>query len=472
MADEIKGAVAEAVAVVEAELRNADRARVRDLLAAELRRMTGRLDGLAVGLDIAGLSAAALSPELVTTAIEGHVKDVKARLTEQVRLRVLAEARAAEAEQQAGRLEKVKADLCAASLQDSAGARAKIEEMEHQLRNAREDANIAGQECERLQARLAAVEAAAEQAAAVAGRWAAEAKTRGADQLVRALRAEEEAARWEAEAARMSHRANEARVLQGWDWTDGPPAWGEATITVDFAALCPEYDPGPAGTADYVVPQIRLDAFGFKPHRLGVKYHIAAAQRPNGAPLRGWDRPVGPRTSEFFVWIERTDQLPALHIRNAPPSYTPIYALVEAMERRDREAAKAGGSAAKAEAGEADVGGPPPLEPTPSPAPSPAPSTWRLAPSFVERLPEHLRDLRVVTVFRAAESAKAVCRDRNGLFWAVIFGERCGENPAWGDGERQVIEVRRCDAAGDIIPSGDYHAMRYPVALLPVVIPG
>jgi hypothetical protein len=419
MGDEIKGAVAEAVRAVEAEVSAADKARVRDLLAAELRRVTGRLDGLAVSLDIAGLSAAALAPEMMATAIEGHVKDVKARLTEQVRLRVLAEARAAEAaaklaeaeaalHAQGERLEREKAELCAAAARDAEAARL-------QLRNVREDANIAGQECERLQARLAAVEAAAEQAAAVAVR----------------------------------------------------PAWGEGTIEIDFADLCPEYDKGPAATAKHVVPLIRLDAFGFEPQEHPVEYHIAAAMRPDGEPLGGWGRPVGPRTSEFFVWVGRTDRLPALHIRNAPPSYTPIHALVMAMERRDREAAaEAVAEAAAAETAEAAC-----------PARGPSPSYWRLSPALVERLPEHLWSLRVVVHKLRVTSPDDricddyVCQDGDGLYWLIEHGERCGENPAWGEGARQIIHVRRCDAAGGLIPSGDFHATRYPVALLPVVIP-
>lgn len=440
MVDEIKGSVAEAVAAVEADLRNADKARAVNLYAQELRSVDKWMDALVASLDIAGLSSGWLTPQGVADAIGGHVKDVKARLTEQVRLRVLAEARAVEAEKQVDRLERAKVDLCTASLQDTATSRAKIGELEHQLRNAREDANIAGQECERLQARLAAVEAAAEQAAAAAVR----------------------------------------------------PAWGEGTIEIDFADLCPEYDKGPWATADHVVPQIRLDAFGFVPGGAGRMYYVAAAERPDGAPLRGWNGPVGPRTSTYFVYIgDMRRRLPALHIRNAPPSYTPIHALVMAMERRDREAAEEQrdreAAAAKKAAAEADAEaetaaavaealaaeaarereaaarGLPRVEPT---------RAWRLSPALVERLPAHLHNLRLVArKLRVTPPDYYICQGDNDLYWLVEHGERCGENPAWGEGERQIIRVLRCDAAGDRIPSGEFHATRYPVALLPVVIP-
>lgn len=422
MGDESKGSVAEAVAAVEAGLQNADRARALNLYAQELRAVDKWMDALVASLDIAGLSSGWLTPQGVFNAIEGHVKDVKARLTEQVRLRVLAEARAvgaaaklAEAEAalhaQGERLEREKAELCAAAARDAEAAQI-------QLRNAREDANIAGQECERLQARLAAMEAAAEQAAAVAVR----------------------------------------------------PVWGEGTIEIDFADLCPEYDKGPAATAKHVVPLIRLDAFGFEPQEQPVEYHIAAAMRPDGKPLGGWGRPVGPRTSEFFVWVGRTDRLPALHIRNAPPSYTPIHALVMAMERRDREAAAE--AVAEAEAAEAAE-----TAEAACPARGPSPSSWRLSPALVARLPEHLWSLRVVGSRLRVTSPDDciyddyVCQDGDGLYWLIEHGEHCGENRAWGEGARQIIHVRRCDAAGGPIPSGEFHGMRYPIALLPVVIP-
>ncbi len=464
MDDEIKGAVAEAVRAVETGLRDADRARVRDLLAAELRRVTGRLDGLAVSLDIAGLSAAVLAPEMTATAIEGHVKDVKARLTEQVRLRVLTEARASDAgaklaeaeatlQAQGQRFEREKAELCTAAGHDAAAARL-------QLRDAREAANVAKQECERLQAEVEALQRQA------------------ANAYAKELKAAEEADHWEAAAAALSHASNRCRVLMDWDWTDGPPKWGEATITVDFANLCPEYDPGPAATADHVVPQIRLDAFGFVPGETQRTYHIAAAQRPNGAPRRGWGRPVGPRSSEFFVWIDRMDRLPALHIRNAPPSYTPIHALVWAMERRDREAAEeqrdreAAAAKEAAEAEEAEEAAQTEAEIETATAVVEALAAWRLHPALVERLPTHLHNLRLVArKLRVTPPDDYIGQGDSDLCWLIEHGERCGENPAWGEGERQIINVRRCDAAGDIIPSGDFHATRYPVVLLPVVIP-